>query len=335
MEGYRIKAKSLADVQSALARMRESVQTKMCGLYAEWLGETCAEVCDMIALGRMERSERPIMDVAREVVAGRVQEAGALALPTPYNIRMLLRVFQKGKYCYLQGEPAGTALFDAVAVTEGVEAFGLSPMEMREGGNARRMAWESVFTAYRTGQKEPLLCDLTPKLHEGDNKVVFPAVSTRVEALARRSVMEDYLAVISRQMAIPPQDLMRRIDEALAYLLSPAGKLAMETKSEQLLRILIDLDAHPELIYGDSEAASAPEETADTEILDTKSSDMETPSVEAARDATAGPPNEATTDTNVLLADVCAAADASVACTDDDPRDDGTEGGTDSRPLVP
>ena len=254
---------TVREVDMVLSKARAKVQELASEFYASWLAAVCAEACDMVALGTMQRPEdRLLVDVARDVLAARIKEAKSLSLPTPYNTRVQGHVLEYDGKCYLRIVNAGPALMQALRDTPGLVDISVPDAGTEESAGSPEFPgdpaeWRKVFASYEDGP-EPGWYDLSPVFDPGVMPGAFPSVSERADVLARRGTVEEYLAAVSRGQSIQPVDLMRRLDEATEYALSSHGIAAVAERKTKLMGILVDLDKHPEAVLGDSAPGLTP-----------------------------------------------------------------------------
>lgn len=243
--GYNLGKITYEVMETELDLIKKRVEKTARDAYNELLGEEIAFLCDAVTLNILNRDGKiSIFDAAVSNVENRIEQARNTDNNNPYAFSIfahVLKVDDDFIIKVIMGHERYLSVFKKY------ESLCLDEKEINDSNNGKTKFWERVDKIYK--DKPVLSVNLTPERFSSDmEKVKFPDFETRVQKMARHSVLNHYMNQLAGGNQIPPFLLMPYFDKAESMLNSPAGIYEYERKCMELTQILLELKKDSEFI---------------------------------------------------------------------------------------
>ena len=236
--GFRIKSLDINEIMNSLNKVRQKIIKITNNEYHRLLSEEIMFLVDRVALNEIKRDPNvSIYDGAIQNVNERINRNETINSSTPYNLRVYVHILSDEEYTYIKlncQNPIFVKAFD------GLEDYSLNEIECEDNHNAKTIVWNKLHKKYK--DIEPMVVSLTQEPNIDKSKLKFEDVKLRAEIIARHSITNQLLSMISGGREIPPLRLMEYIDEALQiFSKNEAIQKDYRDKVTKLMRILPDL----------------------------------------------------------------------------------------------
>lgn len=237
LRGYRLRGTDLACMIQEIKKISMSVNKIRARTYAKLLGNEIAFLVDKVALNVYTRDPTvSIYACACNRIEEEIRVAQLQGLKTQYNLQVYGQVFTEADYTYFAISCMQNEFLKAF---HRLEEYSVSEAEYEDPNNAKTKLWKSLMEKTAT----PMTINFgngIPQITK--DQIVYPTKKERCRTEARHQVCNRILNQVSLGKQIPPECLMKNIDQMMEILLQEESQKEIAAKEKELMNILPELE---------------------------------------------------------------------------------------------
>ena len=237
LRGYRLQGTDLTGITQEIKKISMSVNKIRARTYAKLLGNEIAFLVDKIALNVYTRDPTvSIYECACSRTEEEIRVAQLQGLKTPYNLQVYGQVFTEADYTYFAISCMQNEFLKAF---HRLEEYSVSESEYEDPNNSKTKLWKSLMEKTAT----PMTINFGNGIPQiAKDQIVYPTKKERCRTEARHQVCNRILNQVSFGKQIPPECLMKNIDQMMKILLQEESQKEIAAKEKELMNILPELE---------------------------------------------------------------------------------------------
>lgn len=237
LRGYRLQGTDLTGITQEIKKISMSVNKIRARTYAKLLGNEIAFLVDKIALNVYTRDPTvSIYECACSRTEEEIRVAQLQGLKTPYNLQVYGQVFTEADYTYFAISCMQNEFLKAF---HRLEEYSVSESEYEDPNNSKTKLWKSLMEKTAT----PMTINFGNGIPQiAKDQIVYPTKKERCRTEARHQVCNRILNQVSFGKQIPPECLMKNIDQMMKILLQEESQKEIAAKEKELMNTLPELE---------------------------------------------------------------------------------------------
>ena len=227
LRGYRLQGTDLTGITQEIKKISMSVNKIRARTYAKLLGNEIAFLVDKIALNVYTRDPTvSIYECACSRTEEEIRVAQLQGLKTPYNLQVYGQVFTEADYTYFAISCMQNEFLKAF---HRLEEYSVSESEYEDPNNSKTKLWKSLMEKTAT----PMTINFGNGIPQiAKDQIVYPTKKERCRTEARHQVCNRILNQVSFGKQIPPECLMKNIDQMMKILLQEESQKEIAAKEK-------------------------------------------------------------------------------------------------------
>lgn len=249
--GYKLKGKSVKEIQSELMPVKSKIQEIADKTYHELIGKEAAFLGDCMTLNIMERNfEENYIQMAVNNVNFWIQSHNMKRLYGQYNYSIYAYFFEFKNHVYMRIDFKNPIFKDAF---DGMEEVSISQMDYEMNHGFLSELWHAIVDSVK--ESDPISLNLSPDLQFKNQMLVFPSKELRISEWVRHQEINRIIdSMRFDQNPISPARMLPFVDYSFQTYIDKEKEESetgmMQSEKQSLRNLLLDFneDKNKELL---------------------------------------------------------------------------------------